>query len=67
MLRYANRLRRAEDSTLDRAPESGSTPPSAALPLTEADLRSAGVRLHQKGKWRKADILLLKTERGEPS
>jgi hypothetical protein len=49
---------------LDRAPESGSTHPPAALPLTEADLEGAGVRLHQKGKWRKADILLLETERG---
>ena len=50
---------------MDRGPQSDSTRPAATLPLTEADLRNGNTRLHQEGKWRKADILLLETDRGK--
>jgi serine/threonine protein kinase len=33
--------------------------------LSESDLRSPAVRVHHKGKWGKADILLLETHRGK--
>ena len=50
---------------MERVPQSDSPVPAAELPLTEADLKNGNVRLHQKGKWGKADILLLETERGK--
>ncbi len=47
--------------------EQPSDPPAKApaLPLSEADLRSGSVRLHQKGRWGKADILLADSPGGK--
>jgi len=50
---------------LERVPPGNSPAPPAALPLTEADLRDGSARLHQKGKWGKADILLVETRGGK--
>ena len=50
---------------MKQVPQSGSPVPAETFPLTEAILKNGGVRLHQKGKWRKADILLVETERGK--
>ena len=50
---------------MERVQQSDSPVPAEAFPLTEADLRDGNVRLHQKGKWGKADILLMETGRGK--
>ena len=50
---------------MERVQQSDSPVPAEAFPLTEADLRDGNVRLHQKGKWGKADILLVETGRGK--
>jgi len=48
-----------------REPQKETPAPPVDLPLTEADLRSERVHLHQKGEWGKADILLVETDRGK--
>jgi serine/threonine protein kinase len=50
---------------LGRVQPSDSPFPAGAVPLTEADLTDGSVRLHQKGKWGKADILLVESSRGK--
>ena len=50
---------------MERVQPSDSPAPLATLPLTEADLGGGNVRFHQKGKWRKADILLVETGSGK--
>lgn len=50
---------------MGRVQPSDSPFPAGAVPLTEADLADGSVRLHQKGKWGKADILLVESSRGK--
>jgi len=50
---------------LERASQSVPPAASSSLALTEEDLRSERVRLHKKGRWGKADILLAETSSGK--
>jgi hypothetical protein len=50
---------------MQREPQNETPASPVALPLTEEDLRGDRVCLHQKGKWGKADILLVETDRGK--
>jgi hypothetical protein len=46
-------------------PQSEPAPGVPAVSLSEADLRGGRARIHQKGKWGKADILLVETGQGK--
>ncbi len=50
---------------MSREPQDQSRPRPSAAFLTEADLRGGRACLHHKGKWSKADILLVEIDQGK--
>jgi hypothetical protein len=50
---------------LPGGPQSEPVTRSPVVSLSEADLRGERVRIHQKGRWGKADILLVETDQGK--
>jgi hypothetical protein len=65
MLRWSSRLRSREDNTLSQVPPSGEVDLPKPRFWSETEFQGGRTRLHQKGKWGKADILLVESDQGK--